>query len=411
MPSCQIGSLLKSKDMASAQTERQLNDERVSVIIPTYNRAHFIVECIDAILSQTVRVSEIIVVNDGSTDGTIKALSPYMDRIIYLEKPNGGKSSALNLGLAHATGDFIWICDDDDLYLSDALETHLSAFKEDPDIDFTYSAYHVAVSDTNTGKLMIIETCEAFRGQSQSLFLSFAFGAAGAGIGFMLQQGMLVRRYCYDTVGPFDESLTASEDLDMNLRLCQSFKGRRVEKATFIVRRHSGIRGPSRDLYSFEERDKKLKETDRIVFRKIYRTIPIVKYLDNTNIEENYDGWQGEALLTRARIMAKWGLDDLVIKDFETFKELISRGKISLNEKTLDQIFFIESLCHRLRMRMLARFIQGAIIDLLKLTAEDKKAKRYAARYYYWKGRERFKFGERKELLSGIIRALNVLRC
>jgi glycosyltransferase involved in cell wall biosynthesis len=387
-------------------------DHHVSIIIPTYNRAHFLPECLDALLGQTVPASEIIVVNDGSTDGTPEILAPYINKISYIEKPNGGKASALNLGLAHATGDFIWICDDDDLYLSDALETHLSAFKENPDIDFTYSAYHVAVSDTDTGKLMIIETCEAFRGQSQSLFLSFAFGAAGTGIGFMLQQGMLVRRYCYDTVGPFDESLTASEDLDMNLRLCQSFKGRRVEKATFIVRRHSGIRGPSRDRYSFEERDKKLRETDRIVFRKIYRTIPIVKYLDNTNIEENYDGWQGEALVTRARIMAKWGLDDLVIKDFETFKELISRGKIRLNEKTLDQIFFIESLCHRLHLQMLVRFVQGVIVDLLKLTTKDKKLRRYAARHYYWKGRERFSRGERKELFRGIIKALSVLmRC
>ena len=154
---------------------------RVTVIIPTYNRAHFLPECLDAIFSQTVPASEVIVVNDGSTDNTLKTLDSYRDKIISLNKPNGGKASALNLGLAHASGEFIWICDDDDLPLPGALETHLDAIRDNPGADSTYSGYYLGAPDPKTGKLQIIETFPPFQGTSKSLFLSFALGASGTG--------------------------------------------------------------------------------------------------------------------------------------------------------------------------------------------------------------------------------------
>ena len=73
--------------------------ELVSVIIPTYNRANYLVESLESVLAQTYRNIEVIVVNDGSTDETKSKLEPFLDRISYFEKLNGGKSSALNLGL------------------------------------------------------------------------------------------------------------------------------------------------------------------------------------------------------------------------------------------------------------------------------------------------------------------------
>ena len=89
----------------------------VSVIIPTYNRSQFVTEAIDSVLDQTYSNIEIIVVNDGSLDDTEQKLLPYMDRITYIKKANGGISLAINAGLRVAKGKYIARLDDDDLLL------------------------------------------------------------------------------------------------------------------------------------------------------------------------------------------------------------------------------------------------------------------------------------------------------
>jgi glycosyltransferase involved in cell wall biosynthesis len=380
-------------------------NSRVTIIVPTYNRAHFLPECLDALLAQTMPAAEIIVVNDGSTDGTPEAVAPYTDRIVYLEKPNGGKASALNMGLSHAKGEFIWIFDDDDLPLPDALEIHLKAFNDNTAIDFTFSGYHLGITDPGTGALKIVETFKPFQGPAKSLFLSFAMGASGPQIGFMLQQGMLVRKYCYDAVGPFDESLTGSEDRDMNLRLCRSHKGVRIDRPTFIVRRHEGVRGPSAASYSYSERDRKLWETDRIVFRTLYESTPLHMYLDGPAAEEMHQ-WQGEALMTRARIMAKWHLDDLAMKDFAELKELAAQGVVTLSEDILRGALLVEALYRRSGRLNEAKAFRK---NLLRLPGMSTSQRRYVAKYYYWRGLDSYRKGKRRELLCGVAGALEVL--
>jgi glycosyltransferase involved in cell wall biosynthesis len=384
-------------------------DRAVSVIVPTFNRAHFLSQCLDALFSQTVPPTEIVVVNDGSTDGTPEAVAPYTDRIVYLEKPNGGKASALNLGLSHAKGEFIWIFDDDDLSLPDALETHLKAFNDNPVIDFTFSGYHLGIPDSETGSLRIAETFKPFQGPAKSLFLSFAMGASGPQIGFMLQQGMLVRKKCYDAVGPFDESLSRSEDLDMNLRLCRAFTGGRIEQPTFVLRRHEGTRGPSFDLHSYAERERKLFETDRVVLRKLYDTISLSRYLDKSDVATSLEKRQGEALVTRARIMATWHLDDLVTRDFAELKSLVGTGKIVLDEVILHGILFIEALYERTGRRAGARTVRQAMKDILRMTGRGAEHWKYVARYYYWGGLDSYRKGKRREMLHGIAGALEIL--
>ena len=85
----------------------------VSVIVPTFNRARYLPECLESLLAQTFPPTQIVVVNDGSTDDTASAVKPYLDRIEYIEKENGGKSSALNLVLPNIRNDYVWIFDDD----------------------------------------------------------------------------------------------------------------------------------------------------------------------------------------------------------------------------------------------------------------------------------------------------------
>lgn len=98
----------------------------VSIIIPTYNRAHLVAQAIESATNQTWANTEIIVVDDGSTDDTESVVSAF-PRILYLRQTHKGRAQARNLGLSRATGEFVCSLDSDDLLNSDFLEKSLGA--------------------------------------------------------------------------------------------------------------------------------------------------------------------------------------------------------------------------------------------------------------------------------------------
>ena len=113
----------------------------VSVIIPTYNAKELLIEAIDSVLSQTLSDLELLIIDDGSIDGTVEAVKAVDDpRIRYFYKDNGGVSSARNMGLDKATGQYIAFLDSDDLYHPKYLETMVSAMENNPDYGVVYTA-------------------------------------------------------------------------------------------------------------------------------------------------------------------------------------------------------------------------------------------------------------------------------
>ncbi len=96
---------------------------RISVVIPTYNRAAAVREAIASVLVQTRPADEILVVDDGSTDHTAEVLADFGDRIRVIAQPNGGVSAARNAGIGHATGDWLAFLDSDDVWLPHRLAT------------------------------------------------------------------------------------------------------------------------------------------------------------------------------------------------------------------------------------------------------------------------------------------------
>ncbi len=109
---------------------------KVSVILPTYNRAKYISRAIDSVLAQTYKDWELIIIDDGSTDNTKEVVEPYLKdkRIKYVWKENGGVSSARNKGLDMATGEFVAFLDSDDFYMPEKLEKSLEVFDRYPDV-------------------------------------------------------------------------------------------------------------------------------------------------------------------------------------------------------------------------------------------------------------------------------------
>lgn len=107
----------------------------VSVIIPTYNRAHFIGDTLDSLLAQTFTNFEAIVVDDGSKDDTREVMARYIDpRIHYFYKENGGLSSARNFGFERVRGEFVAFLDSDDLWLPWKLAAQMELFRRHPEV-------------------------------------------------------------------------------------------------------------------------------------------------------------------------------------------------------------------------------------------------------------------------------------
>lgn len=144
-------------------------DDLVSVIIPVYNIEKFINRCIDSILQQSYKNLEIILVNDGSTDSSLKICEEYKKidrRINVLDKPNGGLSDARNFGIKHSSGDYIVFVDGDDTVEIDyILKLYLSIKMFDSDlsmcsfnlVDENYHKYKEEILPLSTGLVDGIE--------------------------------------------------------------------------------------------------------------------------------------------------------------------------------------------------------------------------------------------------------------
>ena len=116
-----------------------LHQPTVSVIIATYNRAHYVAETIDSVLLQKFRDFELIVIDDGSTDNTREVLRRYGDRLRFYCQENRGPSAARNLGVRHARGEWIAIQDSDDLCRPNHLEVLFGYVAARPDCRMVFA--------------------------------------------------------------------------------------------------------------------------------------------------------------------------------------------------------------------------------------------------------------------------------
>jgi glycosyltransferase involved in cell wall biosynthesis len=183
----------------------------VSVIIPTYNRSSFVLEALDSVLKQTFEDFELIVVDDGSTDGTKKALTPYQGRFIYHFQDNQGVSAARNRGIQTARGKWIAFLDDDDLWLPEKIETQIKFFSKTPDAMICQTE---EIWIRNGRRVNPRKKHQKFSGDifAPSLLLCLVSPSA-----------VMIKRELFEQVGCFDETLPACEDYDLWLRISAQF--------------------------------------------------------------------------------------------------------------------------------------------------------------------------------------------
>ena len=130
---------------------------KVSVVIPTFNSAVYLRDSIDSALNQTFSALEIIVVNDGSTDCTEDVLKEYHDDVIYLSQKNRGPSSARNLAMRHAKGEYIAFLDADDLWLPEKIEKQMELFRETSSATLVYSRFSNFDHESGNGMAILPE--------------------------------------------------------------------------------------------------------------------------------------------------------------------------------------------------------------------------------------------------------------
>jgi glycosyltransferase involved in cell wall biosynthesis len=119
----------------------------VSVVVPSFNHREFLRDCIDSVLEQDYGRFEVIVVDDGSTDGSVELLRSYGDRITLLHQQRGRQARARNLGLREARGDLISFLDSDDRYLPGRISAAVQAFVADPAAAVVWGDYRLIDGD------------------------------------------------------------------------------------------------------------------------------------------------------------------------------------------------------------------------------------------------------------------------
>ena len=201
---------------------------KVSVIIPTYNRAEYLPEAIDSVLNQAYQDFEIIVIDDGSTDNTREALLPYMEKIRYMYQENKGISAARNAGIKISNGEYIAFLDSDDIWFPEKLEMQVDLLQNKLDTGVVFSDTY---SFDNFGKKSP-NYFSNIKPHSGNMFIHLFME------NFIPNITVVARKSCFDIVGLFNEDLTYSEDYDMWLRTSKHFNFGFIDKVLAKYRIH-----------------------------------------------------------------------------------------------------------------------------------------------------------------------------
>ena len=192
------------------------NNPKVSIIIPVYNGAEYVSQAIESAINQTYSNIEIIVVNDGSTDNTEEVIQPYMNKIVYIIKENGGVSTALNLAIEKMTGDYFSWLSHDDLYLFDKIEKQIEYLsKLDDDKVIVFSNYALIDWKGNEYRKPIIHNHDMLVEKPEYSLLRGCIGGIT----------LLIPKVAFDICGNFDTSLRCTQDYELWGRMLkESFK-------------------------------------------------------------------------------------------------------------------------------------------------------------------------------------------
>jgi glycosyltransferase involved in cell wall biosynthesis len=194
----------------------------VSVVVPAFNATRFIRDALASIVRQAYEPLEILVVDDGSSDGTAQMARSFGARPTVIEQPNRGPAAARNRGIASARGGLIAFLDTDDVWPDGKLALQVERLTKDPSLDVVLGQIRYEALDDRTLDGIRFD-------EPEGVLTNVNLGAG------------LFRRNVFDRIGSFDESLRFSEDQDWFLRAREA--GVRIAvmaEVTLLYRLHAG---------------------------------------------------------------------------------------------------------------------------------------------------------------------------
>lgn len=216
-----------------------MNHMKISVIIPTYNRAKTIEAAINSVLAQTFAVDEVIVVDDGSTDHTKEIVSKYGSKVKYISQQNSGASAARNYGVSIASNDWLAFLDSDDIWVSNKIDKQVSALEQTgalccmtahkDDLGQVFS--HDEQQVENSTKLY-----------AEPLHLIIALNR------HPLMQSLLVHKSLVFKVGLLDQTLRVAEDTKFIFKLAYFFPIVYINTPLFVLTRDRDFSGLSDEI-------------------------------------------------------------------------------------------------------------------------------------------------------------------
>ena len=224
----------------------------ISVIIPVFNRVKLIARCINSVINQTYPVNEIIVVDDGSNDGTYDLIRKNFPQVISIYQENKGVSNARNVGIQSAKSKWIAFLDSDDEWLPNKIEKQISLIKKNP-------LYKVCHSDEiwirDDVRVNPMKKHRKYGGDIYKKCLPLCV---------ISPSSIIIHKDIFNDVGLFDKNLPVCEDYDLWLRICSKYEVLFLDQK--LVKKYGG---------HDDQLSKKYWGMDR------YRVIALEKMIDN----------------------------------------------------------------------------------------------------------------------------------
>lgn len=259
---------------------------RVSVVIPCFNTERYIATTLRAVLAQAGTALDVIVVDDGSTDGSAALVARSFPQVRLIRRANAGVAAARNAGIEAATGEWVAFCDADDVWLPGKLAAQFQAIAAAPGCRMSYTAWHVWAS----------EEAEPDPALLRRLAAEAAGGAWAGATGWLYPEllldcvvwtsTVLMQRSLLDEIGAFDPTLRIGEDYDLWLRASRATRVERVARPLALYRQHPA-------------------SITRSAPRENYRGRVMQRALDAWGLA-GPDGRQADAAAVRAELAGSW---------------------------------------------------------------------------------------------------------
>lgn len=248
---------------------------KISVITPSFNQGNFLEKTIQSVVDQDYDNLEYIIIDGGSTDGSVDIIKKYKSKIAYwVSEKDKGQSHAINKGFAIATGDIIGWINSDDVYYSGAIIQSAEIFNKKPDVDIIFGNYDFI--DENDE--LIKHRKEIPFGYNIYLWTKNCYHANCAGF---------YRKKCFDIAGGLREDLHYTMDYELYLRFSKhGFKFHQVNKFWGAYRFHSSSKSiasfhnmPIEAQKVFDEYGNGTTRLENIILPPIYKSLRVIKKL------------------------------------------------------------------------------------------------------------------------------------